>query len=101
MKRGEKPERVDDVLGRVLKERGFAGRLAQGRVVAEWPELVGSHIAAVTTAEAVAANSVLVVSVKTHSWMTELTLMEREILATINRVTPGNPIKKIHWQLMR
>jgi predicted nucleic acid-binding Zn ribbon protein len=101
MKRREKPERVKDVLGRVLEQRGFASRLAQGRVVEEWPELVGAHIAAVTQAEVVGANSVLVVSVKTHAWMTELALMERDILATINRATPRNPIKKIHWQLMR
>ncbi|MEW5918819.1 MAG: DUF721 domain-containing protein [Gemmatimonadota bacterium] len=101
MKRGDKPEPVHEVLGRVLKERGFASRLAQGRVVVAWPDLVGEHIAAVTKAEAVAANGVLVVSVKTNAWMTELALMEREILTAINRATPDNPIKKIHWQLMR
>lgn len=101
MRRGKKPERVDDVLGRVLEERGFATRLAQGRVVQEWPTLVGDHIAAVTRAELVSANNVLVVSVKTHAWMSELALLEREILTTINRVTPQNPIAKIHWQLMR
>ena len=101
MKRGKKPERVDDVLGRVLEERGFAGRLAQSRVVQEWSSLVGDHIAAVTRAEVVSANNVLIVSVKTHSWMSELALLEREILTTINRATPRNPIVKIHWQLMR
>lgn len=101
MKRGDKPERVKAVLDRVLEERGFAGRLAQGRVVSEWPDLVGPHIAAVTRAEVVAASGVLVVSVKTHGWMSELALMERDILAAVNRATPQNPIRKIHWQLMR
>lgn len=101
MKRGDKPERVKQVLGRVLEQSGFAARLAQGRVVERWAELVGEHIAGVTRAESVSANSVLIVSVKTHAWMTELTLLEREILATINRATPANPILKIHWQLMR
>jgi predicted nucleic acid-binding Zn ribbon protein len=101
MKRGKKPERVDDVLGRVLQERGFAARLQQGRIIEQWPELVGDHIAAVTRAEVVSANGVLVVSVKTHSWMSELALLEREILSTINRALPQNPILRIHWQLMR
>ena len=101
MKRGKKPERVDEVLGRVLQERGFAARLEQGRVVQQWPELVGEHIAAVTRAEVVGANGVLVVSVKTHAWMSELALLEREILRTINRAMQENPIQKIHWQLMR
>ncbi|MGQ0639956.1 MAG: DciA family protein [Gemmatimonadaceae bacterium] len=101
MKRGEKPERVDHVLGRVLQQHGIAARLEQGRVVQEWPTLVGNHIASVTRAEVVSAKSVLIVSVKTHAWMSELALLEREILATINRTTPHNPILKIHWQLMR
>jgi predicted nucleic acid-binding Zn ribbon protein len=101
MKRGEKPERVDEVLGRVLKDRGFATRLEQGLIVQQWAELVGDHIAAVTRAEVVGANGVLIVSVKTHAWMSELALLEREILSTINRAIPQNPIQKIHWQLMR
>ena len=101
MKRGKKPEHVHDVLGRVLNERGFSSRMQQGRVVEQWPELVGEHIAAVTRAEVVGAKGVLVVSVKTHAWMSELALLEREILRTINRASPENPILKIHWQLMR
>ncbi len=101
MKRGERPERVHQVLDRVLERSGLAGRLRQGRVVEAWPELVGEHIAGVTQAEVVTSNGVLIVSVKTSAWMSELALLEREILATINRATPINPILKIHWQLMR
>jgi predicted nucleic acid-binding Zn ribbon protein len=101
MKRGDKPERVDRVLSRVLDERGFSGRLEQARVVAEWPALVGNHIAGATRAESVSGNSVLIVSVKTNAWMSELALLEPEILAAINRVTPRKPILKIRWQLMR
>jgi len=101
MKRGEKPERVHHVLDRVLQRSGFAARLQQGRVIEAWPELVGEHIAGVTRAEVVAADGVLVVSVKTSAWMSELALLEREILATINRATEANPILKIRWQLMR
>ena len=101
MKRGDRPERVDHVLGRVLERSGLSGRLEQGRVVQQWAELVGEHIAGVTRAEVVSANGVLIVSVKTHAWMSELALLEPEILATINRATPANPITKIHWQLMR
>ncbi|MGH7711781.1 MAG: DciA family protein [Gemmatimonadaceae bacterium] len=99
--RNARPVRVDEVLGRVLEERGFASRLEQARVVQQWPALVGEHIAAVTRAEVISEKGVLIVSVKTHAWMSELSLLEREILATINRATPQNPIQKIHWQLMR
>ena len=101
MKRGDKPERVHQVLDRVLERSGFAARMQQGRVVEAWPALVGEHIAAVTRAEVVGADGVLVVSVKTSAWMSELALLEREILATINSATEANPITKIRWQLMR
>jgi predicted nucleic acid-binding Zn ribbon protein len=101
MKRGKKPERVERVLDRVLEQGGYAGRLAQNRIVEQWPELVGDHIAKVTRAEVVGPNNMLIVSVKTNAWMTELALLEPEILATINRATPAHPIEKIRWQLMR
>lgn len=101
MKRGKKPERVHEVLDRVLEQRGFAGRLQQNRVVEQWPELVGDHIANVTRAEVVGPNGVLIVSVKTNAWMSELALLEPEILANINRATPVHPIVKIRWRLMR
>ncbi|MGQ0539281.1 MAG: DciA family protein [Gemmatimonadaceae bacterium] len=101
MKRGDKPERVHNVLGRVLARRGFARRLEQFRLVDEWAGLVGPHIAAVTRAESVSADSVLNVSVKTHAWMSELSLLEPEILRSINRGREVNPIVKIRWQLMR
>lgn len=101
MKRGGKPERVHHVLDRVLERSGLAARLHQGRVVEAWPELVGERIAAVTRAEVVGENGVLTVSVKTSAWMSELALLEREILATINLATQANPITRIRWQLMR
>ncbi len=101
MKRGDKPERVHKVLDRVLERSGLAPRMAQGRVVERWSELVGEHVAAVTRVEGVSANGVLVVSVKTSAWMSELALLEREILAAVNRAVPSNPILKIRWQLMR
>jgi len=100
-KRDKKPERVHEVLDRVLERGGFAGRLKQSRVVEEWAQLVGDHIAEVTRAEVVGPNGVLIVSVKTSAWMSELALLEPEILATINRATPAHPIEKIRWQLMR
>jgi predicted nucleic acid-binding Zn ribbon protein len=101
MKGDERPEDVRRVLQRVLEQSGLAGRLRQARVVEQWPELVGSYIGAATRAESMAADGVLVVSVKSSAWMTELSLLEREILQAINRATPDEPIVRIHWQLMR
>jgi hypothetical protein len=33
--------------------------------------------------------------------MAELTMMEREVLASINRITAERPIQRLRWSLMR
>lgn len=101
MKRDERPEGVSEVLRRVLQQSGLGARLRQAQVVEQWGELVGSYIGAATRAESIAEEGVLVVSVKSSAWMAELALLEREILQTINRATPDDPIVRIRWRLMR
>jgi predicted nucleic acid-binding Zn ribbon protein len=39
--------------------------------------------------------------VKTHGWMTELSMMERTLLARINAREGREPIKRIRWELLR
>jgi hypothetical protein len=40
------------------------------------------------------------VAVKTSSWMSELSLMEPQLLAAINAGREGGKVVKIHWRLM-
>ena len=70
-------------------------------MIEAWPELVGPAVAAVTRPLAVAADGTLFVAVRTPAWMTELALMEREILTAINRRGDRGKIIKIRWQLAR
>ena len=48
----------------------------------DWPRLVGQQIAAVTKPLSVTADGTLFVAVTTHAWMTELSLLEPELLAS-------------------
>ena len=70
-------------------------------VLLEWPSLVGSQIAGVTAPRMVTEDGVLFVGVKTHAWMSELTLMERTLLAKINARDGRAPITRIRWELLR
>lgn len=99
--RSDSPERLADALGRYLRGSGLGDRVKQSEVLAGWSTLVGPDIAAVTRAISISDDGTLFALARTHAWMHELTLMEAELLASINRATGSRPIKKIRWALMR
>ena len=96
-----KPSSVADVLARVLAEAGIAERVEQAAVVPEWPSLVGPAVAAVTEPLLITSDGTLFVAVTTNPWMTELSLMEPELLRAINAKPGRLPVRKIRWQLKR
>lgn len=79
-----------------LREQGLADRIAQAGVVAEWAELVGPQIAAVTAAQGVSADGILWVRVATAPWAQELSLMTPRILARVNAGRSAR-IRTIRW----
>jgi predicted nucleic acid-binding Zn ribbon protein len=97
-KRRGKPQRVGRVVAEFLDTSGLAARIDQAAIVPEWPTIVGSQIGAVTKPLRITADGTLFVVVETNAWMTELSLLEPQILAAINRAGKGAPIKKIRWQ---
>jgi len=43
----------------------------------------------------------LVVMVKTHAWMQELTFLEPELLRSLNRDPSRPPVTRLRWMLQR
>ena len=99
--RGKRPERISVAISQFLEQSGLKGRVEQASVIPDWPNLVGAQIAAVTEPISVTADGVMFVAVRTHAWMSELSLLEPELLASLNRREGRPPVKKIRWQLMR
>ena len=91
------PATVGDVLASVLQHAGLTDRVAQAGVFPEWPRLVGGQIASVTEPVALQQDGTLVVMVTTHAWMQELTLLEPELLKSINADTARPPVMKLRW----
>ena len=85
-----------EAVDRFLARAGLAKRVAQAGVIAEWAELVGPQIAAVTRAESVTQDGVLRVVVSTAAWANELSLMAPRIMARLNTGRVGR-IKEIRW----
>ena len=99
--RDKRPQPISAAIARFLEEAGIRDRVEQASVVPEWPALVGSQIAAVTEPLSVTADGVLFVAVRTHAWMSELSLLEPELLRSLNGRGGRPPVRKIRWQLMR
>ena len=96
-----KAKKVGDVLASVLKNAGVSERIEQAAIIPDWPKLVGPQIAKVTTPRVVTADGTLFVGVTTHAWMSELSLMEPELLKRLNASEGRAKIKKIRWETMR
>lgn len=99
--RKRKPQRLGDVVSGVLTTAGLSDRVAQASVIPEWPALVGPQIARVTEPLSVTRQGTLFVAVTTNGWMTELSLMEPELLRRLNERTGRLQIRKIRWQIRR
>ena len=96
-----KPETLGNVVGAFLKQSKLEARVEQASVVPEWELLVGKQIAKVTKPISVTADGTLFVAVKTNAWMTELSLMEPQLLRALNAKSGRARVRKIRLQLMR
>jgi predicted nucleic acid-binding Zn ribbon protein len=99
--RGGKPEPIGEALAAFLKSSGLSARVDRASILLEWAKIVGPQIAKVTAPRTVTEDGTLFVGVSTHAWMTELQLMEVQLLAKINARDSREPIKKIRWELKR
>jgi predicted nucleic acid-binding Zn ribbon protein len=91
---------MSDVLASFMSTTKAGGRVDQARVVPEWSTLVGAQISAVTEPIMITRDGTLFVTVKTSSWMSELSLMEPQLLLAINAGRSSGKVVKIHWRLM-
>jgi len=100
-KKKRRPKKLGDVMSDVLKKSGIADRVAQAAVIPDWRTLVDPQIARATEPLSVTPQGTLFVAVTTNAWMTELSLMEPELLRRLNQRTGRLSIKKIRWQIRR
>lgn len=98
-KRGPTP--LSEALGSFLKRRGLAKRVDQASAIDDWASVVGNQIAAVTAAVSISPDGTLFVAVTNHAWMTELSLMEPDLLAAVNGRPGHQKVRKIRFLLER
>ncbi len=96
-----KPVTIAEAVNGFLSRRGLARRVEQAEAVVDWPNVVGPQIASVTQPISITPDGTLFVAVSTHSWMNELSLMEPDLLAALNKGEGRDKVRKIRFQLRR
>lgn len=96
-----KPELVGHAVSNFLKAKGLSARLAQASTIDDWARVVGPQIAKVTEALSVTTDGTLFIAVTTNAWMTELSLMEPELIRLLNIDASTRRVRKIRFQLKR
>jgi predicted nucleic acid-binding Zn ribbon protein len=99
MKRRSDPAPLGEAIASYLASSGLAARVQQASVIPEWATLVGPQIAAVTEPLLITADGTMFVAVASSPWMAELSLMERQLLSTLNRVPGRPPVTKIRYRM--
>src|ERR1700712_4940639 len=99
--RKKKPEAISSIVASWLGDAGLSQRVEQASIIPEWPALVGKEIATVTAPQSISANGTLFVHVTTNAWMNELSLLEPELLRSLNSKGARAPVRKIRWLLAR
>ena len=94
-----KPVPISDAVSGFLQKHGLVKRVQQATAIDDWPAVVGERIAAVTKALSITPDGTLFVAVKTHGWMTELGLMEPELLQALNAGRRRERVRKIRYRL--
>ena len=77
------PQLIGELIPQYLHRKGLAAKVEAASVVPEWEDLVGPHIAAVTTPVRV-SDGTLFVAVTTSAWMMELSLMKGDLMRRLN-----------------
>jgi predicted nucleic acid-binding Zn ribbon protein len=96
-----RPKKLGDVMGEMLSTAGISDRITQASIFPNWSTLVGPQIAKVTEPLSITRQGTLFVAVTTNAWMTELSLMEPELLRRLNERAGRLQVKKIRWQIKR
>ncbi len=86
------------VLSSVLEQHGVLGQVQRTGVLELWPELVGEHIARVTSAKGV-EDATLFVEVRSSAWLMELNMMKGDLLDCVNQHMQDVPLDKIVFVL--
>lgn len=93
---GRDPRGVEDVLSQLSRDFGWESPLARGRLIQNWPELVGEQVAAHTDPVGVEGGE-LVVRCDSTAWAQQLRMLRSTVLARIEELHPAAGIERLRF----
>ncbi len=90
--------RLSSTLEKILKARGFQGRLHEYRIYGKWEKTVGRVIARHARPLSVRGKKLTVV-VDSPAWMQQLSLLKPEIVEKLNAGLGGDAIKDLSLKI--
>ena len=91
-------DRLSMTLGKLLKARGFQGRLHEYRIFGLWERSMGSMIARHAQPQSVRGKRLSLI-VDSPAWMQQLTLLKPDIIEKLNKSLGRTAIKDITLKL--
>jgi predicted nucleic acid-binding Zn ribbon protein len=91
---------VADVIPAVLRLLGIEGRLDEGRLVRDWPLIVGDLLASKSCPLDI-RKGVLTLEVRDNSWMQEIRFHQKRIMEKINDRFPDLGVTGIRFRMER
>lgn len=90
------PTLIGDAMGELIQEREWQSGIAEGNLFTSWSEIVGQDIA--ERAEPISLlDGVLLIKCSSTAWATQMSLMERDILSTIQKSAPGVLVESLRF----
>jgi predicted nucleic acid-binding Zn ribbon protein len=93
-------ESMGEIIPAVLRMLGLEGRMDEGRLVREWPLIVGELLAS-KSCPLVIREGVLTVEVRDNSWMQEIRFHQKRIIEKINDRFPDLGVNAIRLRMER
>jgi hypothetical protein len=93
-----KLDRLSMTLDKLLKARGFQGRVHEYRIFGQWERAVGGVIAQHAQPVSVRGNKLALV-VDSPAWMQQLSLLKPEIIEKLNKLLGREAIKDLTLKL--
>jgi predicted nucleic acid-binding Zn ribbon protein len=95
-RRRQGPQRVSEVLERLVSSMGIQKRIGEHRAWQLWPEVVGPAISSRTRIIQV-KRGIMLVAASSPAWAQELTYIKRDILAKMNDRLGDSPLNDIRF----
>ena len=90
------PTLISETLAELVNDRDWHSGLAEGNLFTQWETIVGSDVASHTEPISL-LDGVLLIKCSSTSWATQLTSMEKDLLATLQKSAPGALVESLRF----